>query len=579
VIVGLTFLPVNLIPQSATSETPEERATSHVRVVRLSYVSGEVTLKRPGSSQGEKALVNMPLQEGDELSTAENGYAEVEFEDGSTARLGQLSRITFSQLALDAQGAKLNRLTFQQGYATFHVLSGRPDLWRVMVADATLMPEKKSELRTDYFEGQVRIEVFHGSVRVNTSSKSATLSTDQVLEYRPEANIPTSSPVWLEASFAVHDGITKDDWDKWVEARDRQGQLALRDESVKTQQGIYGWSDLDTYGEWAEIPGSGYGWAPYAPMGWSPYSAGMWNWYPSFGWTWISSEPWGWLPYHCGLWDYDFAFGWYWMPVGGCGLWNPAMVRWFGGPGWIGWAPSTGGQPSATQPSPIHPPIRPRPRPGFVQPGVRYVTSVPASVFQSRQLITPQNVTHVAPAAVQVMQHAPPAPSFSALRSTGSLAAGTPLNFAAASTPAPVIAATRGQGFVLRNTPAPPTILMGGDPAAERALLQTHERGSNRQPLREAMGPTLGGQFVMSTKLGESRGDVSRGPLSYGWSGATVMPHGRTFASHMGTNGAVSPGHSGGGSSSVHSGGGFGGGGGGGHSGGGGHAGGGGGHR
>ena len=99
-----------------------EVAKSHARVVRLSYVSGTVMVKRPGSAEEEKAMVNTPIQEGFELSTSRRSYAEVEFENGSTARIGELSKLLFHQLALDADGNKLNGMTFEQGYATFHFL-------------------------------------------------------------------------------------------------------------------------------------------------------------------------------------------------------------------------------------------------------------------------------------------------------------------------------------------------------------------------------------------------------------------------------------------------------------------------
>ena len=44
-------------------------------------------LKRPGSAEQEQAMVNTPIQEGFELSTSSGSYAEVEFENGSTARI------------------------------------------------------------------------------------------------------------------------------------------------------------------------------------------------------------------------------------------------------------------------------------------------------------------------------------------------------------------------------------------------------------------------------------------------------------------------------------------------------------
>jgi hypothetical protein len=539
VVSGLTVLPAVLFAQLPSSEAPEQGVTSHVRVVRLSYVSGNVTVKRPGSSEGEKALVNMPLQEGFGIATSDNSYAEVEFENGSTARLGELSSLTFSQLALDAQGNKLNRLTFEQGYATFHFLLEHQDVYSVTVADATLTPEGKGEFRTDFLQGRLRLEVFHGTVEVATPSKSVKVGADKTLEYTPGA---------AEMAFQIRNGIVTDDWDKWTEARDTQAQLALRDESVKTQQGLYGWSDLDAYGEWADIPGSGYGWAPYAQAGWSPFSMGMWNWYPALGWTWVSSEPWGWLPYHCGLWNYDFAFGWFWMPTGGCGFWNPAMVSWFYGPGWIGWCPKGWrGHPGLGRPSPLHP--GPGPLPGFEHLGTNYVTTVPTSVFQSRQMITPQVVSHVGPSEGAIMQHAPPGPSAPAMRSAGSLASGgiSFNTFASPPTGAhpPTTAGSAGPRAGMRITPAPPTILMGGSAAEERALFETHERGSSNQPLRVVMGSTLGGQFVMLANMGEFRGDTLAGPLSYGWSSAVILPHGHRSSLRMRAGGLISGGHGG----------------------------------
>ena len=118
-------------------------------------------------------------------------------------------------------------------------------------------------------------------------------------------------------------GIVKDSWDKWTSERDTQAQLALADQAVPARGPMYGWSDLDAYGEWGLFPGFGYGWSPFASMGWSPYSMGMWSWYPGMGYTWISGEPWGWLPYHYGSWNFSTGFGWFWMPGGFGGIVPP----------------------------------------------------------------------------------------------------------------------------------------------------------------------------------------------------------------------------------------------------------------
>jgi hypothetical protein len=546
VVAGLLLLPTLAFAQ---------QALSHVRVVRLSYVSGTVALKRPGSTEWAKAPVNTPIQEGFELSTSANSFAEVEFENGSTARLGELSKVEFSQLALDAEGNKLNHLTFEQGYATFHFLPEHADAYSVKVADATLTPSGKSEFRTDLREGRVRVEVFSGSVTVAAASGSAKIGKDKVLEYKVGNT---------EEAFNIRQGIDEDSWDKWVDARDTQAQLALKDQAVSARGLRYGWSDLDAYGEWARFPGYGVGWAPYVPAGWTPYSMGLWAYYPGFGPTWISSEPWGWLPYHCGWWNFDSFFGWFWMP-GACSYWQPALVTWYTGPGWVGWAPisspSPGQQPN---PHPVH--GQPGPgRPVHGRPGLHSVTAVAAGVIQKGEMITPQVVTHVRPASGTLVEHPPfQAPSLPEIR----LTAGT-------ETPRP----TPTSFSLSHGVPAPTTILMGGNAAKEKALIEARPSFWGRvlgtspssQPLRTREGSTLGGRYAVGESVGEFRGGTfshgggnpgmtgpaGRAPLhGSSHSGPVVLGHGQSAGmSHGGGGGGMHGGGSrpaGGASATTH---------------------------
>ena len=66
VVTGVLFLPVSLVAQNSLS---------HVRVVRLSYVSGTVGIQRSQSTEWTKATVNTPIQEGFALSTSANSVA------------------------------------------------------------------------------------------------------------------------------------------------------------------------------------------------------------------------------------------------------------------------------------------------------------------------------------------------------------------------------------------------------------------------------------------------------------------------------------------------------------------------
>jgi hypothetical protein len=439
-----------------------QKGLSRVRVVRLSYVSGTVGVKRPASTEWAKALVNTPIQEGFEISTSAQSYAEVEFENGSTARLGEYSKLSFDQLAMDENGDKMNRLTFEQGYATFHFMPEHHDAYSVKMADTAVAPLGKSEFRADLDHGHARVEVFSGSVEVAAATKTVKLGKDKVLEFDPGTT---------QLAFNTTQGITKDSWDKWTSDRDTQEQLALADQSIPAQGVRYGWSDLDAYGEWAFFPGFGYGWSPFASMGWSPYTMGMWSWYPGMGYTWISGEPWGWMPYHYGSWNFSNGFGWFWMP-GGSAMFSPALVSWYSGPGWIGWAP----------------------RGPLGMMGQNMIVAAPGGVIRDGLPVSPQTVRQVEATTGTVVTRLPFEPGAGAMLSGPPLAAGAETWFT------PRAGAT--------HATAPASVLVGGDAAKEQSLLAMR---AAHQPLRARLGTTLGGQYRVGGSVGEFRGNAFGG--------------------------------------------------------------------
>jgi hypothetical protein len=481
VVVGILILPTILSAQ---------KSLSHVRVVRLSYVSGTVGVKRPASTEWAKGQLNTPIQEGFELSTAANSYAEVEFENGSTARLGEFSKVNFDQLAMDESGNKLNRLTFEQGYATFHLLPEHQDAYSVKIAEATLTPNGKSEFRTDLEHGRGRVEVFSGSVELAAASRTVKLGKDKVLEFDPQA---------AQLALNAQPGIVKDSWDKWTSARDTQTQLSLRDQAVGSPGPLYGWSDLNAYGEWGYFPGFGYGWAPFASAGWSPYGMGMWSWYPGMGYAWISGEPWGWLPYHYGSWNFSPGFGYFWMP-GSMGNFSPALVSWYSGPGWIGWAPR--GAAGAS--------------------GQRIVTTVPGGVVQNGLAIDSQIVNHELATAGTLVRNLPFQPG------AGAMLSGPPLSGNAEALFTPHEGAPHSM--------APSSILAGGDAEKEQSLQGKH---SAHQPLRARLGTTLGGRYTVGGAVGEFRGNALSGIRGAGGPKAVNGPQGPGFSIGAGTSGPI----------------------------------------
>jgi hypothetical protein len=313
------------------------QSNSHARIVRLSFVQGDVTVQRPDLQAWAEAPVNTPLAEGFKLSTGGNSFAEIQFENGGTIRLGELSLLEFTQLELAPNGGKINHVELRQGYATFHPLpSHLGESLQIDTPYSTLNAQGGTQFRVDLDQGMERVEVFDGTVEVQSSLGGMTIEKDSVLVMQPGTSEPT----------VVSQGITKDDWDQWVDDRETRVDMPPTGPSPDaytggTDDANYGWADLQQYGTWSNVPGQGFGWIPtMLATTWAPYSMGQWCWYPGWGYTWIGAEPWGWLPYHYGGWDFVPGTGWVWFP-GSLRTWSPGQVTWFHGPNWVGWLPRT----------------------------------------------------------------------------------------------------------------------------------------------------------------------------------------------------------------------------------------------
>ncbi|MGH9403465.1 MAG: DUF6600 domain-containing protein [Terriglobia bacterium] len=448
---------------------------THVRVVRLSFVDGAVTVRRPGSTEWTKGQVNTPIEEGFSVATDKDSFAEVEFENGSTARLGQLSQLDFSELALSPDGSKINRLTFDHGYGTFSFAPEKHehDVYSVKAGAATLVPDGKAEFRTDFKDGGLQVEVFSGSV-------NATMPGQQVARITKDKTL--SSPT--EVAYNVTKGIEKDNWDKWVHARDEQTELAYNDSPVGLQAPVDGWADLNEYGAWGFFPGVGYAWSPFVSAGWAPFSAGAWSYYPSFGYTWISDEPWGWLPFHYGGWAFSSSYGYLWQP-GAFNTFYPGLVNWYQGPGYVGWAPAGLRGASACNPGTAG--CVTAVKPGTLQGGgsVNSGTRVP---------VNPRLMTRITR----------PVLPLGATRAAGAIRIAAPTSFAARGPMPSAIRAVSPLG--VNAHPAPRIVLMGQNPAQAarvEGLANAHRSFMSRafgndgatRPATVRLGNTIGGRY------------------------------------------------------------------------------------
>jgi hypothetical protein len=316
-------------------------------VVRLSYVSGGVQILQNGAVQFDKAVANMPLFDSSEVATGGDGQAEIEFADGSVARLTPNSALLLTHVQR-AGAVGHTDVELLNGLGYFELNVGQGQRFSVKVGPATAHPEENSIFRAD-LDTTPGIAVFQGVLHVDGGNGG--YSTE--VEERQAVHFDASEP----PQYTMAQEITPDSWDQWnidrddAIAREAQTQTAVRNDS--SAPGDPGWNDLDAYGDWYPVDGYGNVWVPDGvDADWDPFGYGYWATYPTYGVTWISGYPWGWLPYHCGAWNY-FPFGWGWVP-GGCGLgWSPIVTVWNAPPNYRLPFWPRGGFPVAGRPRPV----------------------------------------------------------------------------------------------------------------------------------------------------------------------------------------------------------------------------------
>ncbi len=356
-LAGLALVVVSLAPWLAAQDSGRAPAPG-ARAERLSNVDGRVQISQGGQMLADPALVNTPLFEGTQVVTMEDGRAEVQFEEGSIARITPNSSLTLSLLRPD-DGAGGTEITMNSGLGYFEVQAGsQSGHIQVHFGDNTVTTSGFTVLRVDLDNPPGELAVFSGNAHLESGSAG---SID--LHGGESVALNASNP----SQYNLAETIEPDSWDQWNSDRDQalNAEEASRTEATQSfsNNANPAWSDLDANGNWYDVPGQGYVWSPYdaSNPGWDPYGNGDWMYNPAFGYQWISGDSWGYLPFSCGLWNFYSGFGWGWAPgVGAC---NP----WWGGPVYvvnIGFGPPGYLPPRLPRRPPVHTPQRPGGRNG-----------------------------------------------------------------------------------------------------------------------------------------------------------------------------------------------------------------------
>jgi hypothetical protein len=300
---------------------------SYARIVRISLASGDVQISQPGHPSWAPAVANMPVTQGVTIGT-NDGYAEIQFEDGTTAWVSRNTLVQFTELAL-ADGGRITKLTLGQGTVSVLTSMRRGDNFSLATSSETIAVPKNAYFRVDAFKDGSSVSVLGGDVQVTSSAGTKTVPKGKTLAFESKlSNVSfTSNP-------------KPDSWDHWTAARAQATEMqAEQASSYVNAPFIYGLGDLSGYGAWNYFAGYGYGWAPRGVGScWMPFMNGDWGFYPGAGWTWVSAEPWGWMPYHFGSWDFIPGYGWNWFPSA-FDFWNPAPVNWYSAGNEVGWWP------------------------------------------------------------------------------------------------------------------------------------------------------------------------------------------------------------------------------------------------
>lgn len=296
-----------------------------VRMARFAFVQGDVNWRPNNSENWSKATVNLPIREDAEITVGDGGRADIQFDDGSSLRLGNGAVVSLKILFSDDRG-EFTEVVLKEGLATLH--SRHADsVYQVDTPMASAKFSGEAQVRFGV-DGGSEIAVQTGSAAIEGNAGKTTLKEGNYLYLRDAT-----------AAYTPHAIPGPDSWDRWNTERNRQlAQNTETSKHVPSNIGLVA-GDLDTSGTWHDDPKYGWVWAPrVSDSNWRPYYDGQWVWSDPYGWTWVSNESWGWAPYHYGTWV-ELSYGWAWCPGPRWQYWSPGVVSFSTYGDNICWAP------------------------------------------------------------------------------------------------------------------------------------------------------------------------------------------------------------------------------------------------
>lgn len=333
--VVLTALAVlisllTLVPHAEGYEVDDTVPEVTDRVARISFIRGDVQIRRDRTDDWEKADLNLPIVEGDEISTDANGRLEIQFNGNTHLRLAENTSVQIRQLADGGVAVSVSR-----GVASVRLrkFNSEKEFFEIDAPGTTVALQREGayKIAADaQNDGEVKVSVTDGGeARIYSANSGFTLKSGR------SANVFVAGDQAGEWETADA-GQFSDEFDSWTAERDDVIARSLKNAHYGKyyDQDIYGADELNDHGDWQYTNDYGFVWQPNQTAirsyrDWSPYRYGSWRWVPPFGWTWVNDEPWGWATYHHGRWVW-YRGRWAWTPYGyyrsNRSWWYPALV-------------------------------------------------------------------------------------------------------------------------------------------------------------------------------------------------------------------------------------------------------------
>lgn len=325
VLLAAVLFPPPLLAQDSSLEGAP---------VRLRHIEGTVSVQRADAGEVEAGIVNLPLDAGDRLWTAEDGRAELLFEDGSVLWLDRRTTVDLVGLAGGASGpTTIVRLWSGSAYLA------RPDAETSRYGLSALRVDAPAGSAVVGYPGLYRLDVDDAQrLWLSTYDGHAELVAEGVREgvaagRQSYAGVDTAPARPLAFNTAEEDAFASWRADRHASLYQVEHYVAAR--SYVSPSIVHHTVELRGHGSWSYYPAyRTWGWRPRVASGWSPYRHGRWV-YSRRGWCWIPRHSWGYVTVHYGRWHHDGG-RWIWFPGH---RWSPAWVQWYVGAGHVGWVP------------------------------------------------------------------------------------------------------------------------------------------------------------------------------------------------------------------------------------------------